>query len=75
MSFPGSGKENSLSHKIFLIIDSYFAEIEKQRKSYFRQLDLIEMALCWACMYFRISEFSDQIVPFLLQRKICIEIV
>ena len=33
------------------------------------------MTLGWKCKYSWISEYSDQIVPILLQRKICIEII
>ena len=38
-------------------------------------LGSIKMTLGWKCKYFWISEYSDQIVPILLQRKICIEII
>ena len=33
------------------------------------------MTLGWKCKYSWISEFSDQMVPILLQRKICIEMI
>ena len=42
---------------------------------YFRYLESIELTLCLTCKYSGISECSDQIVPILLQRKICIEFI
>ena len=33
------------------------------------------MTLGWKCKYSWISEFSDQMAPILLQRKICIEMI
>ena len=70
-----SGKEFSLSHLYSPIIDSWVAKIEVQRKHNFRYLESFELTLCLTCKYSGISEFSDQIVPISLQRKICIEFI
>ena len=71
----GSVKEFSLSRSSSLFIDRYFAKIYAQRENYFRYLESIKMTLGWKCKYSWISEFSDQMVPILLQRKICIEMI
>ena len=45
------------------------------KRKLFQMLGSIKMTLGWKCKYSWISEYSDQIVPILLQRKICIEII
>ena len=49
--------------------------LKRKENIYFRYLESIEMTLCWTCKYSGISEGSDQLVPILLQRKICIEMI